>query len=42
MGTESGLTSFYPEQKKFYNWTEDMGLMTTHFNALSGVLRKKQ
>nr|WP_044654235.1 two-component regulator propeller domain-containing protein [Bacteroides acidifaciens] len=40
MGTESGLTSFYPEQKKFYNWTEDMGLMTTHFNALSGVLRK--
>ena len=40
MGTESGLTSFYPQQKKFYNWTKDMGLMTTHFNALSGVLRK--
>ena len=40
MGTENGLTSFYPQQKKFYNWTKDMGLMTTHFNALSGVLRK--
>lgn len=33
MGTENGLTSFYPQQKKFYNWTKDMGLMTTHFNA---------
>ena len=40
MGTESGLTSFYPQEKKFHNWTEDMGLMTTHFNALSGVLRR--
>ena len=40
MGTENGLTSFYPQQKKFYNWTKDMGLMTTHFNALSGVLRR--
>lgn len=40
MSTESGLTSFYPNEKKFYNWTKDMGLMTTHFNALSGVLRK--
>lgn len=40
MSTEAGLTSFYPQEKKFYNWTEDMGLMTTHFNALSGVLRK--
>ena len=40
MSTETGLTSFYPQEKKFYNWTEDMGLMTTHFNALSGVLRK--
>ncbi len=40
MGTENGLTSFYPEQKKFHNWTKDMGLMTTHFNALSGVLRR--
>ena len=40
MSTESGLTSFYPNEKKFYNWTKDMGLMTTHFNALSGTLRK--
>lgn len=42
MSTESGLTSFYPEEKKFHNWTKDMGLMTTHFNALSGVLRKNK
>ena len=40
ISTESGLTSFYPEEKKFHNWTKDMGLMTTHFNALSGTLRK--
>lgn len=40
MSTESGLTHFYPEQKKFYNWTKDMGLLTTHFNALSGVSRR--
>ena len=41
MSTESGLTSFLsPMRKKFYNWTKDMGLMTTHFNALSGTLRK--
>ncbi len=41
MSTESGLTSFFiPMRKKFYNWTKDMGLMTTHFNALSGTLRK--
>ena len=27
-------------QKTFHNWTKEMGLMTTHFNALSGTLRK--
>ena len=42
MSTESGLTSFYPEEKKFHNWTKDMGLMPPHFNALSGVLRKNK
>ena len=28
------------QQKTFYNWTKEMGLMTTHFNALSGTLRR--
>lgn len=40
LSTENGLTSFYPNQKTFHNWTKEMGLMTTHFNALSGTLRK--
>lgn len=40
ISTESGLSSYYPEQKNFFNWTRDMGLMTTNFNALSGTLRK--
>lgn len=40
MSTEHGLSSFYTQEKKFYNWTKDMGLMTTNFNALSGTLRK--
>lgn len=40
ISTEYGLTSFYPKQKTFQNWTSEMGLMTTHFNALSGTLRK--
>lgn len=40
LSTENGLTSFHPKQKVFHNWTREMGLMTTHFNALSGTLRK--
>lgn len=40
LSTENGLTSFYPKQKAFHNWTKEMGLMTTHFNALSGTLRR--
>lgn len=40
LSTESGLTSFLPKEKTFHNWTSEMGLMTTHFNALSGILRK--
>ncbi|MDD3039184.1 two-component regulator propeller domain-containing protein [Bacteroides sp.] len=40
LATENGLTSFYPKQKTFHNWTREMGLMTTHFNPLSGILRK--
>ena len=42
ISTESGLTSFYPQQKAFHNWTKEMGLRTTHFNAQSGVLRKNK
>lgn len=40
LSTENGLTSFFPEQRTFHNWTKEMGLQTTHFNALSGILRK--
>lgn len=40
LSTENGLTSFHPKQKVFHNWTREMGLMTTNFNALSGILRK--
>lgn len=42
LSTESGLTSFIPKQKTFHNWTKEMGLMTTHFNALSGTLRRNK
>ncbi len=42
LSTESGLTSFYPNQKNISQLDKkEMGLMTTHFNALSGTLRKK-
>ena len=40
LATENGLASFYPQSNTFHNWTKEMGLMTTHFNALSGTLRK--
>lgn len=40
ISTENGLTSFYPKRKSFHNWTREQGLMTIHFNAASGVLRK--
>ncbi|WP_042372899.1 hybrid sensor histidine kinase/response regulator transcription factor [Bacteroides neonati] len=40
LGTENGLSSFYPKEKIFHNWTKDQGLMTIHFNSSSGVLRK--
>lgn len=40
LSTENGLTSFHPEEKEFHNWTKEMGLLTTHFNPLCGVLRK--
>lgn len=40
ISTENGLANFQPKQKSFQNWTEEMGLRTTHFNASSGILRK--
>lgn len=40
LSTESGLTNFNPKLRSFQNWTKEMGLMTTHFNPLSGILRK--
>lgn len=40
LSTENSLTSFYPADKKFHNWTKEQGLMTDHFNSTSGTLRK--
>jgi signal transduction histidine kinase/DNA-binding NarL/FixJ family response regulator len=40
MSTENGLSSYYPAEKLFHNWTKDQGLMASHFNAGSGTLRK--
>lgn len=40
MSTENGLTSYYPAEKLFHNWTKDQGLMASHFNAGAGTLRK--
>lgn len=40
ISTENGLTCFYPKQSSFHNWTKEQGLMTEHFNAGSGTLRK--
>lgn len=40
ISTENGLTSFHPKQKTFHNLTKEQGLMTNHFNAESGTLRK--
>lgn len=39
LGTEKGLSSFYPITKKIKNWTQDQGLTVTHFNAHAGLLQ---
>lgn len=39
LSTENSLTSFYPEEKVFHNWTKEQGLMTDHFNSTAGALR---
>lgn len=40
LSTENGLTTFHVKEKTFNNWTKEQGLMSTHFNANSGTLRK--
>lgn len=40
ISTENGLTIFNSRLKVFRNWTKEQGLMTNHFNAESGMLRK--
>ena len=40
LSTENSLTSYYPEEKVFHNWTKEQGLKSDHFNATSGILRK--
>ncbi|KAA6349524.1 Sensor histidine kinase TodS [termite gut metagenome] len=36
--TENGLSRFHTDENRFSNWTKERGLITTHFNANSGVL----
>lgn len=40
LGTENGITGFYPETKNFHNWTKEQGLKSDHFISKSGTLRK--
>lgn len=40
LSTENGLTTFHTDEKAFHNWTKEQGLMSCHFNANSGTLRK--
>ena len=40
LSTEQGLTSFDPKEKTFQNWTQEQGLLSDHFNADAGTLRK--
>ena len=40
LSTENSLTSYYPSEKVFHNWTKEQGLKSDHFNSASGVLRK--
>ena len=39
MSTENGISIFSPTNSQFRNWTRGQGLMSTCFNAGSGVLR---
>ena len=40
LSTENGLTSFLTQPKTFQNWTKEQGLMSIHFNATAGTIRK--
>lgn len=40
LSTEHGLSTFYPAEETFHNWTKEQGLKSDHFNAASGTLRK--
>lgn len=37
---ENGLSNFNLTERRFMNWTKEHGLMTDHFNASSGTLRR--
>lgn len=40
MSMENGLSSFNLTERRFVNWTKEHGLMSDHFNASSGTLRR--
>ncbi|MBE6287673.1 MAG: response regulator [Mediterranea massiliensis] len=40
LSMENGLCNFNIPEGKFVNWTKEHGLMSDHFNASSGTLRK--
>ena len=37
IGTEKGISRYYPNDKRFRNWTKDQGLRSIYFNSSSGV-----
>lgn len=40
LSTECGLSCFNLAEKSFQNWTKEQGLLSDHFNADAGTLRK--
>ena len=40
IGTENGITRLYLNEDRIRNWTKDQGLVSSHFNALSGAYLK--
>ena len=37
IGTEQGISRFYPADKRFRNWTKDQGLQSIYYNSSSGI-----
>ena len=37
IGTEQGISRFYPSDKRFRNWTKDQGLQSIYYNSSSGI-----